>query len=64
MTTCSCEQPTASGCDPYTPEYGWHDPEGIYEGWTAKERYDEWWHQIVIIRKKTQERYKKEGKIL
>jgi alpha-amylase/alpha-mannosidase (GH57 family) len=34
-------------------DYGWHDPEGKYEGWSDEEREKEWWRLIEVARENT-----------
>jgi hypothetical protein len=34
-------------------DYGWHDPEGKYEGWSDEDREKEWWRLIEIARANT-----------
>jgi hypothetical protein len=34
-------------------DYGWHDPEGKYEGWTDKEREKDWLKRLKAARRNT-----------
>jgi len=49
--TCSCKQPTISGCK---PEYGWFDVRGNFEGLTTDEEKEaNWQRRLKIARKNT-----------
>jgi len=51
--TCSCKQPTISGCCPY---YGWHDVEGNFKDMkTDKEKEADWQRRLKIAKKNTKE---------
>jgi hypothetical protein len=34
-------------------DYGWHDPEGKYEGWSNEEREKDWLLRLEIAREST-----------